>query len=372
MTNARKDFMQADQRGTFHLYARCVRQCFLLGNDEESGKDYSARKEWIPKRLRALRNTFMIDIYAYAIMSNHYHLILNNRPDLVKKLSPEEIATRWLLLHPTTAMRSEKRNKPTAAEVAEFFIEFTEDEIRLRLSDISWFMRELNQYIAVKANREEGLKGAFFDGRFKSQYLADDDAIIACMTYIDLNPVRAKKAKSIEDSIFTSGYARMLAQTAQMNVDAIEATTYKDEDALTYYQKNEIVLENKIIQEAAFLAPFATKESNIKNDFNLATDSSSKPFLPITVEKYLKLLDQTGREYHKNKPGVIEDKFAPILEAMGFQHENWMLKIKHYGSWYYRVIGPLAKLTDKLISTKQRWFKGIKLWEKPKPEPVQV
>lgn len=372
MTNARKDFMQANQRGTFHLYARCVRQCFLLGNDEESGKDYSARKEWIPQRLRALRKTFLIDIYAYSVMSNHYHLILNNRPDLVNKLSSEEIATRWLLLHPTTAMRSEKRKKPTATEVAEFFIAFTEDEIRLRLSDISWFMRELNQYIAVKANREEGLKGAFFDGRFKSQYLADESAIIACMTYIDLNPVRAKTANSIEDSVFTSGYDRMIAHTAQMNLNSIEATTYKDEDALTHRQKKEIIFEKKNIQKAALLAPFATKESNFKNDLNLATDSSTQPFLPITVEKYLELLDLTGREYHKNKPGVIEDKFAPILEAMGFQHENWMLRIKHYGSWYYRVIGPLAKLTDKLTSTKQRWFKGIKLWENPKPEPIQV
>jgi hypothetical protein len=73
MTYAKEDFMQANKCGTFHLYARCIRRCFLLWLDEESGKDYSGRKEWIPLRLAALRKTFMIDIFAYAVMPNHYY-----------------------------------------------------------------------------------------------------------------------------------------------------------------------------------------------------------------------------------------------------------------------------------------------------------
>ena len=374
MTYAREDFMQADKCGTFHLYARCIRRCFLLGHDEESGKDYSGRKEWIPLRLAALRKTFMIDIFAYAVMSNHYHIILNNRPDLVKNLSTKEVVSRWLLLHPTVAMKDEKREKPTSTEIAKFMEDFDINEIRLRLSDISWFMRELNQYIAVKANREEGLTGAFFDGRFKSQYLADDNALLTCMIYIDLNPVRAKIANSIEDSIYTSGYDRMNAHTAQKNLDAIAETKYKNENSLTYHQKKEIKTEKKNIKRASWLSPLATNLSKKENNpetnlLQTTTPPTPQPFLSITVEKYLELLDLTGREYHEKKPGIIADKFAPILDAMGFQHENWMLKIRNYGSWYYRVIGPLAKLTDKLISTGQHWFKGVKAWENPKPEP---
>jgi hypothetical protein len=374
MTYAREDFMQADKCGTFHIYARCIRRCFLLGHDEESGKDYSGRKNWIPLRLAALRKTFMIDIFAYGVMSNHYHIILNNRPDLVKNLSTKEVVSRWLLLHPTVAMKDEKRFKPTSTEIAKFIEDFDIDEIRLRLSDISWFMRELNQYIAVKANREEGLTGAFFDGRFKSQYLADDNAVLACMIYIDLNPVRSKVAKSIEDSIFTSGYDRMNAHTAQMNLNALQETKYKEEDSLTYHQKKEIKTEKKIIKNSSWLSPLATNLTKKENkpETNLlqtTTTLTPQPFLSITVEKYLELLDLTGREYHEKKPGIIADKFAPILEAMGFQHEHWMLRIKKYDSWFYRVIGPLASLTDKLISTKQHWFKGVKAWENPKPEP---
>ena len=378
MTNAREDFMQADKCGTFHVYARCIRRCFLLGNDEESGKDYSARKEWIPLRLAVLRKTFLIDIYAYAVMSNHYHLILNNRPDLVKNLSSDEIGTRWLLLHPTASMKSEKREKPTATEIAALINDYTLEEIQSRLSDISWFMRELNQHIAVKANRDEGLTGAFFDGRFKSQYLADDFAILTCMIYVDLNCVRAKVAASIEDSIFTSGYDRMTSHTAQLNLNSLEETKYKDEDSLTYHQKKEIKIQKKIIKKSSWLAPLAinkTKsepENGAPKKINLLPATTPTPFLSFTVEKYLKLLDLTGRTYHKNKPGVISDKFAPILDSMGFQQKHWMLRIKNYGLWYYRVIGPLASLADKLISTKQKWFKGVKLWENPKPKPTPI
>ena len=109
-------------------------------------------------------------------------------------------------------------------------------------------------------------------------------------------------------------------------------------------------------------------------EINLLQTTTPAPltFLSITTEKYLELLDATGRAYHKKKPGAIADKFAPILEAMGFQHKHWMLRIKNYGTWYYRVIGPLASLADKLISTKQHWFNGVKLWENPKPDPAPV
>ena len=320
MTYAREDFMQADQCGTFHIYARCIRRCFLLGHDEESGKDYSGRKDWIPLRLAVLRKTFLIDINAYAVMSNHYHLILSNRPDLVKNLTKKEVGARWLLLHPTESMKAEKREIPTKAEIAALIKEYTLKEIQSRLSDISWFMRELNQHIAVKANREEGISGAFFDGRFKSQFLADDFAVLTCMIYIDLNPVRAKVAKSIEDSIFTSGYDRMMAHTTQTNLNAIEKTKYKEEDSLTYHQKKEINIEKKNIQKANFLSPLAPKELKIEtnnaqnNEINLLqnTTSAPKPFLSITTEKYLELLDATGRAYHKKKSGAIADKFAPI------------------------------------------------------------
>ncbi len=149
--------------------------------------------------------------------------------------------------------------------------------------------------------------------------------------------------------------------------------------SFTFYpQEQEIKKQNDLVKNHHWLAPL---KSDISSDPNEATTTkvswqsqpeeraqgcakqNQKPFLNITLENYLDLLDYTGREYHKDKPGIIPGTIAPILNYMDLNHELWMASIKNYGSWFYRVVGPLLKLKDKLIAVKQRWFKGIKLNE---------
>jgi hypothetical protein len=362
MTTARKDFMQAGTIGTFHIIVRCVRRSFLQGFDEYSGKDYSHRKSWVLDKTKLLLEALAIDVAAYANMDNHFHLIVRNRPDILKDLTPLQIATRWLIIHPTKKMKTEKKSKPTQDDLDQTLLKYDIEELRSRLSDISWFMRELNQYIAVRANLEDKCKGSFFESRFKSQNLADDAAILTCMIYCDLNPIRAQIATSIETSFNTSGFVRYQAGKAKNNlVNAEELKESQSNKKLNKLQENEIKIQEKIAKKVKWLAPIEKLDLNLKN-------AERTPILNITLKKYLALLDFTGREYHRDKPGIISGNIAPILEVMGLSQKQWLENLINYGKWYYRVLGPLIDLRDKLISTKQRWFKGVKIWENPPKE----
>ncbi|SMP55567.1 hypothetical protein SAMN06265222_1051, partial [Neorhodopirellula lusitana] len=99
-----------------HAVQRCVRRAFLAGVDAQTGKDYSFRKEWIRRRMEALASVFGIDVLSYAVMSNHLHVILRNRPDVVASWSNAEVAIRWLRVFPGRRME-EHLAEPTEHEV---------------------------------------------------------------------------------------------------------------------------------------------------------------------------------------------------------------------------------------------------------------
>ena len=111
-------------------------------------------------------------------------------PDAVGRWSDEEVARRWLKAFPGPLQGSAdpvvfQRCVAALAGNAERI-----DELRERLGSLSWFMRSVNEPIARRASAEDGCTGRFWEGRFKSQALLDESAFLACMAYVDLNPVR--------------------------------------------------------------------------------------------------------------------------------------------------------------------------------------
>ena len=212
MALPRSEYVREGQEGVYHCFGRCVRRAFLYGFDTLTQRDFSHRKAWLVERLRHLATIFAIEVCAYAVLANHYHAVLRTRPDIVALWSDLEVARRWLELFPRHRDLSGAPIPPTEEEIQA--LADCPDRIaqlRRRLCSLSWFMGRLNEFIARAANKEDKVKGRFWESRFKCQALLDEAAIAACMVYVDLNPIRAGLAATPEESDFTSVQERIHA-----------------------------------------------------------------------------------------------------------------------------------------------------------------
>ena len=134
----------------------------MCGKDELTGKNFEHRREWVEEKLTVLNDVFAIDISAYAIMSNHTHLVLCIDMDTANAWSDEEVVRRWLQLFKGTLLIQQYNRGEAIPDYLQQTLEETIDIYRQRLMDISWFMRILNEGIARQANAEEGCTGRFY------------------------------------------------------------------------------------------------------------------------------------------------------------------------------------------------------------------
>ncbi len=201
---ARQQITTPDKVSFYHCVNRCVRRTFLCGYDALTGNDYNHRKKWVEDRLALLIHVFFVEIGSYAIMCNHFHIVLKIRPDLAEKISDEEVIDRWWKIFPKKFKGIHLETPPE--EIKKNWLSDSEwlEERRGRLSSISWFMRCLSEYIAKKSNKEDGITGRFWQGRFSSQALLSEGAVLAASAYVDLNPMRAKMVENVEDIRHTS------------------------------------------------------------------------------------------------------------------------------------------------------------------------
>ena len=312
----RTEICANDEIQAFHLINRCVRRTYLCGKDRRSGKDYSHRKEWIRQRLEELAGIFGIDILGFAVLSNHLHVVVRTRPDVVKSWSDDEVALRWWRLFP------QRRNADgTPADPIEVELNSIRNdtsglrEKRRRLKDISWFMRCLAEPIARRGNKDDNVSGRFWEGRFRAQLLLDETALTACMAYVDLNPIRAGIAATPETSDFTSVKERI--------DDRAQATDVATADA------QDVRIEHG--EKAGWLAPIALEPPRKKVREKATTRrASNKGCLLMTLDQYLRLLDWTGRQIRKNKIGAIPHDCAPLLDRLECSAETWLDFVRNF------------------------------------------
>ena len=204
MTLPRSHLIEPGAPGHFHIVSRCVRRSFLCGRDPLSGNDYSHRKQWILNRVAQLAPSYALDVNGYAVMSNHFHLAVYIDPRATLEWSPEEVAERWLRAYPPGALDGDASSKIEEERARMLANSELLEQRRSQLGSLSHFMKGLKQPIARRANLEDGCTGHFFEGRFFSGALLDAAAIIECLAYIDLNPVRAGIARSLKECELTS------------------------------------------------------------------------------------------------------------------------------------------------------------------------
>ena len=323
----RSEIFDPNEVSVMHCINRAVRRAMLCGVDKFSGKSYEHRRDWNKERLIYLAKFNGIDVLGYAIMGNHLHCILCNRPDVVATWTDDEVARRIWFLFPKRRDQDGEPCDPTPYELNMLTSSKKKlDQYRLRLSDISWLIRQVAEHAAVKANREDQCTGRFWEGRFKSQPLLDEAAILACSAYVDLNPVRAAIAQTPEASDFTSVQDRIESVKAKSRSKARPA---KQKRAVAAGLRDR------------WLSPIYLNERKAAGPLVSQSDSraSDKGFLPMKLADYLKLVDWTGRQIVQGKRGRIPDKCKPILEQLSLRREIWCDLVKDFGRLFGRVAG---------------------------------
>jgi len=308
MAIKRSEQIDSENGGYYHLISRCVRRAFLCGIDPDSGKNYNYRRQWIENRILSLAQYFAIEVYAYAVLHNHYHLVVYVDPLAPQSWSDLEVAERWLKVFPG------KLENPEFTVQRAFRLQaiMKDKELlatyRERLGNLSWLMRRINEPLAKMANKEDFCKGHFWESRFKSQALLDEGAALTCMAYVDLNPIRTQKVKNLADSDHTSIQKRL--------------------------------------KETSTIAAIA---GQVKSRT-----------MVLKLKDYIDLVEWTANSIVSKNKAPLPYQLSGTLEQLNLRQENWLNQVQHYGSHYHRYVGSFERLKQKTIELGQKWLKGIK------------
>jgi len=304
MPKPRKLQIILEETPYYHCISRCVRRAFLCGKDINN-RNYDHRREFIENRLRLLVSICAVDLYSYAVMSNHYHTVvkINSTADW----SAEKVVQHWLTLHKGPIIVQRYRAGELLNEAEHRAVLDIADVWRERLQSLSWFFKCLNEPIARQANFEDQCTGHFWESRFISQPLLTEEALLTCMTYVDLNPIRAKMASTPEQSDYPS-----IKERIKPKFDLAEA-----------------------IKGQALANPFDIPVAELAKFEDSITLRDQQGIL-YSLSDYLQLIDWSGRSVRDNKRGSISSKLPPILHRLGIPTAQWLAGTQHFEQLFRR------------------------------------
>ncbi len=344
---ARNEVIDPSEVQVLHCIQRCVRRAFLCGQDRYSGQSFEHRRQWIRARLEFLASIFGIDCLTYTVLSDHLHVVLRSRPDVVAIWSDQEVARRWLRLFPKRRNKDGSAAEPTQAEI-DMIVNQKKvlAERRKRLSDVSWWMRCTAENIARRANAEDECTGRFWEGRFKCQLLLDEASLLACAAYVDLNPIRAALCETPEQSDYTGAKDRLDDLKQQRGLVRMSMHDWE---------------RSRERCKSGWMSPIEIDErcDEVGPDLDdSGRRASGKGFLAISLPDYLQLLDWTGREIRDNKRGSIPDHLAPILTRIGLDPPTWCDLVTRFSRVFKRAAGSEERLCEEANRRGQLWMQA--------------
>jgi len=224
----------------------------------------------------------------------------------------QEIVEQWHHLYQGNMLSQRFMRGEVLGNVERKVLQKFADKWRDRLSNISWFMAALNEHIARRANEEDSVTGKYWEARFKSQALLDEQAILACSVYVDLNPIRAQMADTPENSDYTS---------IQKRIEA--ANEGKIPDNLLRFQGPEI--------------------------------KHQKAGLPCSLKDYVELVEATGRIIRDDKRGSIDAEQSPILKRLKIDQDTWLMIATTFEDSTDPWIGSPTRLQQTCEHLNRQW-----------------
>jgi hypothetical protein len=319
MAIPRRQVVDPDIPAIYHALSRCVRRAFLFRRP--CGGD---RRRWVAEQLAKVLECFAFDLHAFAILSNHVHLVLANKPDLARSWDEREVARRWLTLHPARWLRKRRGLPPDGPPSDEEIDELVSDSpriavLRRRMHDLGWFMKCLKEPIARRANREDNVTGHFWEGRYHAFRIADIPAVVATSAYVDLNEVRAGTAAAPEAAAFSSASIRA-AQAARRT------------RRQRCVRRRARLLRTQPSQAATLLAIPLT------------------PLPGMSDLEYLEFLERSARQPLRCERGLGQH-LPPILERLGIARPVWSSVVR---KGIGRIRGSIAGTADSVRHEARR------------------
>ncbi len=299
MAIARSKLVDVSVARWYHCVSRCVRKAFLLGEGDGN------RKQWLENRLEELGQIFAVALGGFSLMDNHLHVLLRLDPAVARTWSDDEVVRRWGRLFPPR----DKSRQPIP--LPEQWIQERLDDApwiaktRERLQSLSWFMKCLKEPLSRLANRQDKTRGAFFEGRFKSVAVVDDESLLRICVYIDLNPVAAQVAETPEESDYTS---------IKQRVDHVKAQGRTAE--LAAAQGGSVAGSRAAagLEESLWLCPIEDRRG---------LDSNREGMMQgFPLGSYVNLVEYTGRLFRQGKASISEE-LAGIFERLGLSAQRW-------------------------------------------------